>query len=227
MAIRPLLFLVTLMTSVGSVAESQCYGTTSRGRLEGGVQLPSRGPNFISYGTVPEMAGRTYVHSKVKSVVVEAYRMLEQELPSKVYKYAETGFKLGGEFKPHKTHRNGLSVDFIVPVTNKNGKSVYLPTNLLNKYGYAIEFDEKGRFEDYTIDYEALAAHIVALHKAGQKQGVGIWRVIFDPSLSVNLYHTRQGSYIKTKIGIPTKQSWVRHDEHYHVDFQVGCEPGD
>lgn len=224
MVIRPLIFILTLLTSLASAAESVCYGTTSNGRLEGGVQLPARGPNFISYGTVPEVAGRTYVHSKVKEVIVEAYRMLEQELPGKVFKYAETGFKQGGQFKPHKTHRNGLSVDFMVPVIDKNGKSVHLPTNPLNNYGYAIEFDAKGRFDVYTIDYEALAAHIVALHKAGQKQGVGIWRVIFDPKLSANLYNTRHGAYIKNKIEIPTKPSWVRHDEHYHVDFQIGCE---
>lgn len=223
MVIRPLIFSLTLLTPFGSAAESVCYGTTSNGRLEGGVKLPTKGPNFVSYGTAPEIAGRTYVHSKIKDVIVEAYRMLEQELPGKVFKYAETGFKQGGQFKPHKTHRNGLSVDFMVPVTDKSGKSVHLPTNPLNKYGYAIEFDEKGRFDDYTIDYEALAAHIVALHKAGLKQGVGIWRVIFDPKLSVNLYNTRHGAYIKNKIEIPTKPSWVRHDEHYHVDFQVGC----
>lgn len=112
----------------------------------------------------------------------------------------------------------------MVPVTDKSGKSVHLPTNSLNKYGYAIEFNERGQFDDYTIDYEALAAHIVALHKAGQKQGVGIWRVIFDPRLTANLYSTRHGAYIKNKIEIPTRPSWVRHDEHYHVDFQIGCD---
>lgn len=225
MFIRLMIFMLTLITSATSAAESVCHGTTSNGRLEGGVQLPARGSNFVSYGTVPEMAGRTYVHSKVKDVIVQAYRMLEQELPGKVFKYAETGLKQGGQFKPHKTHRNGLSVDFMVPVTDKSGKSVHLPTNPLNKYGYAIEFDDKGRFDEYTIDYESLAAHIVALHKAGQKQGVGIWRVIFDPKLTANLYGTRHGVYIKNKIEIPTKPSWVRHDEHYHVDFQIGCEP--
>ena len=225
MVTRSLIVLLLLLVSVGSAAESVCYGTTSNGRLEGGVQLPAKGPNFVSYGTVPEVVGRTYVHSKVKDVIVEAYRLLEQELPEKVFKYAETGFKEGGQFKPHKTHRNGLSVDFIVPVTDKSGKSVHLPTNPLNKYGYGIEFSAKGQFDEYTIDYEALAAHIVALHKAGQKQGVGIWRVIFDPRLTANLYNTRHGTYIKNKIKIPSKASWVRHDEHYHVDFQLECKP--
>ena len=222
---RSLIVLLLLLLSVDSAAESVCFGTTSNGRLEGGARLPAKGPNFVSYGTVPEVAGRTYVHSKVKDVIVEAYRLLEQELPEKVFKYAETGFKEGGQFKPHKTHRNGLSVDFIVPVNDKSGKSVHLPTNPLNKYGYGIEFNAKSQFDEYTIDYEALAAHIVALHKAALKYEVGIWRVIFDPTLTANLYSTKNGMYIKNNIEIPSKASWVRHDEHYHVDFQIECKP--
>jgi penicillin-insensitive murein DD-endopeptidase len=30
-------------------AESTCFGTTSNGRLEGGVKLPLSGPNFSTY----------------------------------------------------------------------------------------------------------------------------------------------------------------------------------
>ncbi len=179
----------------------------------------------MSYGTVPALAGRTYVHSRVRDVIVAAYQMLEREQPGKVFKYAETGFQQGGAFKPHKTHRNGLSVDFIVPVINSKGQSVQLPTHPFNKYGYGIEFDGEGRIDDYRIDYEALAAHIVALHKTAHAQGMGIWRVIFDPQLAPNLYQTRYGMYIKQNIQIPAKASWVRHDEHYHVDFLVECKP--
>jgi len=122
--------------------ESTCYGTTSNGRLEHGAQLPAEGKNYVGYSTVARLAGRTYVHSMVKSIIVSAYSDLEKEQPSKVYKYAETGFKEGGQFKPHKTHRNGLSVDFMTPVIDKDGSSVHLPTNPLNKMGYDIEFNE-------------------------------------------------------------------------------------
>ena len=187
--------------------------------------MPPSGPNFVSYGTAPKLAGRTYVHSTVRDVIIAAYRRLEREQPGKVFKYAETGFREGGEFKPHKTHRNGLSVDFMVSVTDSKGRSVHLPTHPLNRYGYDIEFDKNSQFEGYTIDYEALAGHIAALHKAAQEHGIGIWRVIFDPNLTPNLYRTKSGEYIKRNIEIPTKASWVRHDEHYHVDFKVECKP--
>ena len=164
------------------------------------------------------------MHSSVYNIVVAAYSDLEHEQPNKVYKYAETGFKDGGEFSPHKTHRNGLSVDFMVPVVNSIGESVHLPTNPFNKFGYNIEFDNSGHYEDFKIDYEAMAAHIVALHREAKKLGYDIWRVIFAPELQPNLFKTKYGVYLKDNIQFSTKRSWVRHDEHYHVDFIVPCQ---
>ena len=223
------LFITLLVLSTNSYSESEpstCFGTTSNGRLENGHQLPTSGPNFESYSMVAHLAGRTYVHSSVKSIIINSYKALEIEQPEKVFKYAETGFKSGGTFKPHKTHNNGLSVDFITPVINTEGASVHLPTTPFNKFGYDIEFDNKGRYESYTIDYEALAAHIVALHKEAKSQGYDLWRVIFDPQLQPELYKTKSASYLKENVQFSTKRSWVRHDEHYHVDFLVPCEKG-
>lgn len=225
-SMKRLILLVIVLFSVHAHAkESICYGTTSNGRLEGGVPLPSQGPNFVSYSKTAELLGRTFVHSKVKSIVVKAYQRLETEAPGKVFKYAETGYQTGGEFKPHKTHRNGLSVDFMVPVLNQEGESVHLPTHYFNKLGYAIEFDEAGRYQDTTIDYEALAAHIVSLHKTALEHGADLWRVIFDPQLQPFLFKTRYGGYLRTHIQFSKKRSWVRHDEHYHVDFAIPCQP--
>lgn len=215
---------VYLFSSLVFADESVCYGTTSNGRLEGGVKLPSKGANFVSYSNSAELMGRTYVHAKVRDIILASYKWLEKEAPGKVYKYAETGFKEGGQFKPHKTHRNGLSVDFMVPVVNREGNSVHLPTHYFNKLGYSIEFDKAGKYDEYKIDYEALAAHIVSLHKAALAQGFGLWRVIFDPELQPYLMNTKYGEYLKKNIQFSTKRSWVRHDEHYHVDFDIPCE---
>lgn len=218
--------LVVLLTAVNPVlaSESQCYGTTSAGRLENGVKLPSRGSNFVSYSSVAEFAGRTYVHSGVKSIIVGAYQILENEQPSKVFKYAETGFKNGGQFRPHKTHQNGLSVDFMTPVVNSAGKSVHLPTHSKNRWGYDIEFNQRGTYQGLSIDYHAMAAHIVALHQQAKQTGYDIWRVIFDPTLQPHLFTTQYGEYLKKNIKFSKKRSWVRHDEHYHVDFLIPCK---
>jgi len=57
--------------------ESICYGTTSYGCLENGVKLPIKGPNYLTYSLILSGAGRTYVHSKVRDVIVSSYRSLE------------------------------------------------------------------------------------------------------------------------------------------------------
>ncbi len=204
--------------------ESTCFGSTSNGRLENGVKLPASGKNFTGYSSAARIAGRTYVHSTVKEIIIAAYRSLEEEQPEKVYKYAETGFKTGGEFKPHLTHRNGLSVDFMTPVVNQKGESVHLPTHMFNRLGYDIEFDNEGKYKALSIDYEALAAHIVYLHKHAKSLGYNLWRVIFDPDLQTGLFKTQYADYLKQHIQFSTKRSWVRHDEHYHVDFLIPCK---
>ncbi len=219
------LFIISLLFPLLALAEtSTCFGTTSNGSLSAGVQLPPEGKNYVGYSIMARLAGRTYVHSEVRDIIVSAYKDLETEQPDKVYKYAETGFKEGGEFKPHKTHRNGLSVDFMTPVKDKSGSSDHLPTNLLNKLGYDIEFDADDHYDDLYIDYDALAAHVVALHKQAKENGYDLWRVIFDPKLQPNLYKTKYGQYLKDHIQFSNKRSWVRHDEHYHVDFSIACK---
>ncbi len=218
-------YTIFLFVTLNAVAQSStCYGTTANGRIENTVQLPPYGTNFIEYSALARMAGRVFVHSQVKDIILAAYKDLEKEQPAKVYKYAETGYEKGGEFKPHKTHRNGLSVDFMTPVIDREGNSVHLPTNLLNRLGYAIEFNEKGYFENYKIDYEALAAHIVALDRQAKLSGHKLWRVIFDPKLQPNLYKTKYADYLRANIKFSKKPSWVRHDEHYHIDFSIPCK---
>jgi penicillin-insensitive murein endopeptidase len=155
--------------------------------------------------------------------MLAAYKDLEKDQPTKVYKYAETGFEEGGQFKPHKTHRNGLSVDFMTPVIDESNVSVHLPTHLLNKFGYDIEFDKRDEYDGMRIDYEAIAAHIVALHKQAKLKGYDLWRVIFAPELQASLYVASYGPYLKKHITFSQKRSWVRHDEHYHVDFAIPC----
>lgn len=205
-------------------SNSICYGSTHDGKLENGVSLPVKGPNFISYSRIASAAGRTHVHSEVKEIILAAYSELESEQPNKRYKYAETGYKKGGLFKPHKTHQNGLSVDFMTPVIDTEGNSVHLPTNPFNKFGYNIEFDSDNQFDGLKIDYEAMAAHIVALHKQAKQRNHDLWRVIFDPQLQPFLYETTYADYLKENILFSKKRSWVRHDEHYHVDFSIPCK---
>ena len=112
----------------------------------------------------------------------------------------------------------------MTPMIDKNGQSLHLPTNPFNKFGYDIELDKNGAYKSMQIDYEALAAHIVALDKQAKLSGHDLWRVIFDPKLQPKLYETQYAKYLKDNIQFSKKRSWVRHDEHYHVDFAIQCK---
>lgn len=204
---------------------STCYGTTSAGRLEGGVQLPADGKNFTSYSSLGNTLGRTFVHPRVRDMVVDAYAATYQSMPGKRFVYGETGLAGGGKFKPHRTHQNGTSVDFMVPVMDRQGRTASLPAHALNKFGYALEFDAKGELDDLRIDFEALGEHLYQLAEAARQHGAAIQRVIFQKELVARLYQARRGAYLRQSVAFMKATPWIRHDEHYHVDFSLPCRP--
>jgi penicillin-insensitive murein endopeptidase len=205
------------------LAGSVCYGTPADGRLEGGVRLPRSGPNFEAYGAAGVVLGRTHAHDRVVRAVIAAYATLAREAPGKVYVYGESGFARGGPLPPHRTHRNGLSVDFMVPVIDARGRSVPLPRHAGNRYGYDLEFDADARHRNVRVDFEAMAEHLYALDRAGRAAGAPIARVIFEPAWLPKLFATRRGAYLRRNLVFVRGKVWWRHDEHYHVDFRVPC----
>jgi len=221
---KVIIALSLFLSIISQAKESQCFGTTSNGRIENSVQLPPKGDNFIIYNSLGSLLGRNFVHSKVYNIVINSYTKLAKSYPGLKYKYGETGWRHGGEFKPHKTHKNGLSVDFMVPVIDEKMQPVYFPSDLSNKFGYGINFDNNGKYKGYTIDFETIALHLVQLHKESLKQGIDIWRVIFAPEYRLKLFQTTQGKYLQENLNFMKNKAWIRHDEHYHVDFNVKCK---
>ncbi len=220
-----LLALLLFSVVANATEESICFGSQDNGSLENGWQLPASGKNYSAYSDIGVMIGRNYVHSMIYKVVIDAYAMLETQAPSKIYVYGESGYKEGGKFRPHKTHQNGLSVDFFVPVVDSEGISVKLPTSILNKFGYDIEFVGAGEYKGLKIDYGAMALHLRALKASADKNGVKIWRVIFDNELQKQLFKVPEAKGLSEVMAFSTKKPWVRHDEHYHIDFSVPCLP--
>jgi len=221
----PVIALCALIASTTYAAESVCHGSVAKGSLENGVKLPGQGKNFTAYSAVAASVGRTHVHSNVARVVVGAYARLEETVPDKVFVYGETGWAKGGQIKPHRTHQNGLSVDFMVPVIDAQGRSVALPTHVGNKFGYDIEFDAQGRYQTLSIDFEALAEHLYQLDAEAKRHKIGITQVILDPPYLPKLFATQRGAWMRTQLKFMKRKAWVRHDEHYHVDFAVPCKP--
>jgi penicillin-insensitive murein DD-endopeptidase len=223
-SIVTLFILYVLSTSV-EAAQSVCHGTPAHGRIEHAVPLPENAGNFRAYSRAGVALGRTYTHTRVVDAITDAYAALARSAPDKIFVYGETGFEKGGPFKPHRTHQNGLSVDFMVPVVDAKGRSVPLPGRAANRYGYDIEFDANARYRDLRIDFEAMGEHLYALDRAGRRSGAPIDRVIFEPAFLPKLFATRRGPFLRDRIAFVRGKVWWRHDEHYHVDFAVPCRP--
>jgi penicillin-insensitive murein endopeptidase len=88
------------------------------------------------------------------------------------------------------------------------------------KRGAVLALKRRG----FVIDFEAISQHLYQLDLAAKRHGVAIWRVILAPELQIHLHHTTRWSYLSKQVQFSKKRSWVRHDEHYHVDFLVPCE---
>jgi penicillin-insensitive murein endopeptidase len=61
---------------------------------------------------------------------------------------------------------------------------------------------------------------------AAKAKGSGLALVIFDRQYLPRLFATRRGIYLKKHVVFMKGKPWVRHDEHYHVDFAVACAAG-
>jgi penicillin-insensitive murein DD-endopeptidase len=207
-----------------SSAPSLSLGSPSRGRLLHGKRLPTSGENFVAYSRLGALLGRNSVHGEVRGIVLDAYHDLAAERPDARFVYGETGWPRGGRFRPHRTHQNGLSVDFMVPVRDAAGAATRVPTWPWLRFGYEVEFDSLGRFEDMEIDFAAVAAHLSALDGAARRRGHRVERVIFAPELMERLGQSAEGERVLREIPFMKGKPWVRHDEHYHVDFRL-AEP--
>jgi penicillin-insensitive murein endopeptidase len=200
---------------------SQSIGTVADGKLINGKRLPSSRDNFVTYSRLGSFIGRNGVHNKVRDVILESFDAIYKNYPDYQYVIGETSWLSGGSMKPHRTHQNGTSVDFMVPVRNHDNEIELLQTNVFNKFGYNAEFDSTGNNKDNYIDFESIAIHLFYLNELAQKHEVKIDLVIFDPTLQKLLFKTKYGTIIKNKIRFSKSPVWVRHDEHYHVNFNL------
>lgn len=186
--------------------------------------LPYSGANFKINSTLGYIVGRYYLKGNVAATVLAAYEHLASKHPQWQFIYAEMGKKGGGPFRPHRTHRQGMSADFITPVYILDDADqkipAVLPVGITNLWGYYIRLDNQGRFQAYHLDTTATIAHLVALKNAGAIYGVRIKQVIFDPPLLALL---RADPTFKQLRGIRFMEgkAWFPHDGHYHVDFEA------
>lgn len=208
-----------------SADQSTCYGRPGQGRLQGGVALPLSGTNYAAHSRLSGVLGRNHLHADAQAVVLDAYATLARDQPSLAFLYGEMGWAGGGRLRPHRTHQSGTSADFMVPLRDAAGRVALLPAHVGNRWGYGLEFDADGQLGERGVDFAAIAAHLRALHQSARAHGLGITQVIFDPPWLPRLFATADGAYLRQHLHFMPRAAWVRHDEHYHVDFAVTCLP--
>ncbi len=205
---------------------SKSIGTVSNGSLKHGRIVPFSGDNFSYFDELSYASKRAFVHENVLNTMLETYKVLDSVCPTRNFGIMECSNEHGGPIKPHRTHQNGLSVDFMTPLL-KNGE----PTDDLSDLGaqhYLMEFDATGKYigdKNYTVDFNTIALHLLTLADAAKKNGLKIDKVIWKIELKDELFATANGKKLQAKgIYFATKLSPLinsLHDDHYHVDFKL------
>ena len=126
----------------------------------------------------------------------------------------------------HRTHENGMSVDFMVPKKRNEKPCKWL--DYLGYVHYLLEFDDQGRskaFSSIEIDFESIAQHILAVDDAARNNGLVIRKIILKVELLNDLFDTPSGALLLERdiFFVPRLQHMVNvvHDDHYHIDFKM------
>lgn len=210
----------------GNNLPSQSIGTTGKGSLKNGKLIPFKGNNFTYFDAQSYLNGRAFLNGKVLKSLLSTYKEFETLLPNRMFYVMECSNQDGGKMFPHKTHQNGLSVDFMMPLI-KEGKPYY-GLDTLGGDHYFLEFNNSGQLKDdlsISIDFNLVARHILILNKAAKIMGIKISKVIINTDLKDELFATEYGKTLKSSgIYVVQKLSPLinsLHDDHYHIDFEV------
>jgi penicillin-insensitive murein endopeptidase len=199
-------------------------GSVSKGSLTNGKLFPFKGPNFIYFDSTSYLNKHAFTHEKVYQAVLATYHEFETMLPRFEFGLMECSNEHGGKIWPHRTHQNGLSIDFMSPLL-KNGVSS-TDFNTIGLPHYLMDFDENGIYTEdrsYSIDFNLIARHLLELDKQAKKNGLKIEKVILKIALKDELFASEYGKQLKaSRIYFATNLSELidsLHDDHYHVDF--------
>jgi penicillin-insensitive murein endopeptidase len=205
---------------------SQSMGTVSDGKLVNGKLMPFQGANFRYFDTLSYLSSRGFVNDKVKRSTLQTYTELAKDFPQRNFFIMECSNKNGGKIFPHRTHQNGLSIDFMVPLIKNNEPCYELDT--IGASHYWLEFDNTGKYskdKTISIDFNLIACHILELEKQARLNSLKISKVIIKTELIDELYSSKNGHKLKNS-GIYVAQKLTPlinslHDDHYHIDFEI------
>lgn len=203
---------------------SAAVGTVGNGTLKHAKLMPYKGKNFIYFDRDSYLAGRGFLHGSVRNSVLTTYDSLSRALPHRYFNIMECSNEHGGEMFPHKTHQNGMSIDFMMPLI-KNNKPYYA-LDTIGAAHYALNFDDDGKYTrdpSVSIDFNLVARKILLLDYFARQNGLNIFKVIIKIELKDELFATEYGKLLKASdIYVVQGLSPLinaLHDDHFHIDF--------
>lgn len=209
----------------GNDKPSVSHGTVGGGSLDNGKLIPFSGENYQYFSESSYLSGRGFLNDKVKTSTLNTYKECLTAIPDRMFYIMECSNQNGGKIWPHKTHQNGMSIDFMMPLV-QNGEPYYgLDTKGVNHY--LLEFDYEGKYiEDPSIeiDFEVIAHHILLLEEQANEQELHIKKVIIHTELKDELFAGKYGQQLKNSDiyvvkALPPLINAL-HDDHYHIDFE-------
>jgi len=202
-------------------------GTPGNGSIKNAYQIDYKTNNAKYFSPISYfLIGNSYVHSKLYYTILDSYEECEKTCQGIKFRIMECSLKKGGKTLIHRTHMNGLSVDFMVPKIKKGKQIIFY--DRLGLWHYLLNFDSTGKLKinkNVNIDFETLAKHIIALDNSAKRNGLSISKVILKIDLKDDLFNTATGREIKRReiyfAKYLTKTIDMVHDDHYHVDFKI------
>ena len=242
-ALCALLLVPALGARLRAEISRNAVSTVTGQGIEGARSFPPWGKGYRTYSPVAAALGRQYAHAEVVASMLEAFQILADENPERVYIVAETGWRRGGRFFPHRTHRHGLSVDVHMPLVSEAQQPVVMSSWPWNGWGYCLKFDAQGHQTGWAwegtrpqvwgralspciprsnatgdrIDFPAVARLLAAVDTAAVARGGRLKQVIVAPEFVKSIASVPEGRQVKGRL--TRKAVWVRHDDHVHLEF--------
>tara|TARA_B110000037_G_scaffold26795_1_gene31547 strand:+ start:12427 stop:13263 length:837 start_codon:yes stop_codon:yes gene_type:complete len=203
---------------------SASIGTVGNGTLKHAKLMPYKGKNFIYFDRESYLAGRGFLHGLVRSTVLTTYDSLSRALPHRYFNIMECSNEDGGEMFPHKTHQNGMSIDFMMPLLQNN--KPYYGLDTIGAAHYLLNFDDEGKYSrdpSISIDFNLVARKILLISYFARQFGLNVTKVIIKIELKDELFATEYGQLLKASdIYVVQGLSPLinaLHDDHFHLDF--------
>jgi penicillin-insensitive murein endopeptidase len=114
------------------------------------VAFPDQAPGLVIASPTLSQAGRNFARGRTVQSVLDAAAALHAANPASVVVLGDVGKNGGGKMPPHATHRDGRTVDILMPVVDvtdaASPKAAQFPHSDADGFGYCARFDKDGRF---------------------------------------------------------------------------------